>query len=194
MSVKSKVKILTCLMRGIGHFEEDAYVSLLAEIRGPGRVSLAAGAVLERNSRLYALGKDARITIGTGTTIYPYALLKANGGTIAIGNYCSVNDYSVFLGLGGITLGNNVHIASHAVIAAETHPYDKLESFEFSAQMQGKGITIGDCVWVGAHAVILDGVTLGTGAVIGAGAVVTGDIPPYSVAVGVPARVIKKWK
>ena len=58
--------------------------------------------------------------------------------------------------------------------------------------MIGLGIKIEDDVWIGAGAIILDGVTIGRGSVIGAGAVVTKNIPPYSVAVGVPARVIKK--
>ena len=52
------------------------------------------------------------------------------------------------------------------------------------------GLTVGDDVWIGAMATVLPGVTIGTGAVIGGGAVVTRDVPPYAIAVGNPARVV----
>ena len=55
-------------------------------------------------------------------------------------------------------------------------------------------VVIGSNVWIGANAIVLPGVTIGKGSVIGAGIVVTKDIPPYSVAVGVPAKVIKSRK
>ncbi|RJO65755.1 MAG: acyltransferase [Candidatus Omnitrophota bacterium] len=167
------------------------YISPLAEIRYPHRITLAEDVVLERHSRLCANGKNAVISIGANTTVSPYALLKSNDGKIVLGACCSVNDYAILYGYGGLTIGNNVHIASHVVIVASQHDYAKLETPDFSKDMRGKGIKIEDNVWIGAHAVILDGVAIGTGAVIGAGAVVTKDIPPFSVAVGVPASVIK---
>ncbi|MBN1527384.1 MAG: acyltransferase [Candidatus Omnitrophica bacterium] len=171
-----------------------AYISPLCELRGARRITLGGGAVLERYARLYANGKNARITIGDGTTIYPYALLKANGGTIEIGSHSSVNDYSILYGYGGIRIGSGVHIAAHTVIVASEHDYEKLGTPRFSVDMRGKGIVVEDNVWIGANAVILDGVTIGTYSVIGAGAVVSESIPPYSIAVGIPAKVVRKWK
>ena len=58
-------------------------------------------------------------------------------------------------------------------------------------QPPSKPITIGDNVWLGGHVIVLPGVTIGDGSVIGAGSVVTGDIPPRSLAVGTPAKVIR---
>lgn len=167
------------------------YISPLAEIRYPRRIMLAEGVVLERHSRLCANGNNAVISIGANTTVSPYALLKSNNGKIILGAGCSVNDYAILYGYGGLTIGNNVHIASHVAIVASEHDYAKLETTDFSKDMRGKGIYIEDNTWVGTHAVILDGVTIGTGSVVGAGAVVTKDIPPFSVVAGVPARVIK---
>lgn len=190
--MKSLFKALACSIRGLRDFSEDSYVSLLAELRYPGRVSLGKGAVLEHHARLCANGTGASISIGDYTTIYPYALLKTNGGAIRIGEDSSVNDYAVLHAKGRIEIGRDVHIAPHAMLIAAEHDYSLLGRSDFSSRMEGKGIMIHDSVWIGAGAVVLDGCTIGEGTVIGAGAVVTADIEPYSVAVGVPARVIKK--
>ncbi|MDD5566238.1 MAG: acyltransferase [Candidatus Omnitrophica bacterium] len=189
--IKLLIKWVISAPHCIPYMGKGVYISPLAEIRYPRRIRLAESVVLERHSRLCANGTNAVITIGANTTVSPYALLKSNNGTIILGSRCSVNDYAILYGYGGLTIGNNVHIASHAVVVASQHDYAKLETPDFSKDMLGKGIKIEDNVWIGAHAVILDGVTIGTGAVIGAGAVVVKDIPPFSVAVGVPARVIK---
>ncbi|MEW6088951.1 MAG: acyltransferase [bacterium] len=192
--LKLLIKRLSCLVKGIRNFEENVYVSPFCEIIHAERIVLKKGAVLEKHSRIYANGENAAIEIGNYTTIYPYALLKTNGGRIKIGRDCSVNDYAVLNGFGGIEIGDDVHIAPHVVIVASEHQYEKLGTPCFSTDMRGNGIKIENSVWIGANAVILDGVNIGTGAVIGAGAVVTTDIPAYTVAAGVPARVIKKWK
>lgn len=185
-------KSFTCLIKGFRKYGKNAYVSPLAEIVNPRRIVLGESVTLERHARLTANGKNSSIKINEGTTIFPYALLKANGGKIEIGRGCSVNDYAIIYGYGGVVIGDDVHIASHAVLVASEHDYQKLGTVNFSLDMQGRGIKIENSVWIGAHAVILDGVTIGTGSVIGAGAVVTRDVAPYSIAVGVPARVIKK--
>jgi acetyltransferase-like isoleucine patch superfamily enzyme len=93
-------------------------------------------------------------------------------------------------GQGGLEIGNDCLIASHVVFIPENHVFDRRD---VAIREQGgtrKGIRIGDDVWLATGAVVLDGVSIGRGAVIGAGSVVTKDIPDYAIAVGVPARVI----
>jgi acetyltransferase-like isoleucine patch superfamily enzyme len=190
--LKLLVKKFFCFIRRVGRSGSNVYISPAADLRNPGKIFLEDNVVLEKRCRLWANGKGASITIGAETTIYPYALLKCNRGKIVLGKGCSINDYSILYGFGGISIGNDVHIAAHVVVVASEHDYSLLGKDNFSAEMLGKGIIIEDHVWVGANAVILDGVTIGHGSVIGAGAVVSRDIPPDSIAVGVPARVIKK--
>lgn len=91
-----------------------------------------------------------------------------------------------------IDIGENVDIAPRVCIVSGTHRIDT--AGEHSAgEGLSKPILIGDGVWIGAGSLIIGGVTIGRKAVIGAGSVVVSDIPPLTVAVGHPARPIKKW-
>lgn len=190
--IKLAVKRISCVIKGIGRAGADTYVSPRASVKHAGRIKLGEGVTLEPKSRLIANGENASISIGDHTTIYPYALLKTNGGKIDIGAASSVNDYCVLYGSGGIAIGPDVHIAAHVVIVASEHDYTKLGGPDFSRDVGGRGVKIEKSVWIGTRAVVLDGVTVGTGSVIAAGAVVTDDVPPNSIVAGVPARVIKK--
>ncbi|MGD0843137.1 MAG: DapH/DapD/GlmU-related protein [Geobacteraceae bacterium] len=91
-----------------------------------------------------------------------------------------------------ITIGNNVDIAPRVVVLSGTHEIDMLG--EHSAGIgKGKAVWIQDGVWIGANSTILPGITIGNKAIIGAGSVLSRDIPPYCVAVGNPCRPIKRW-
>ena len=84
-----------------------------------------------------------------------------------------------------------MRIGAHVVIIPYNHLFEDPSVQIFKQGSSQQGVFIEDDVWIGAHVTVTDGVRIGKGSVIGAGAVVTRDIPPYSVAVGVPARVIK---
>ena len=132
------------------------------------------------------------IHLQDNTTVGEYSQLKAVGGKILIGARCSVQGFCQLYGHGGLTIGNDVRIAPQTIIIPSNHNFDRVD---LPISKQGEtslGITIGDDVWIGAGCKILDGVTIGTGCVIGAGSVVTRSLPPYSVAVGLPARVIRR--
>jgi acetyltransferase-like isoleucine patch superfamily enzyme len=104
---------------------------------------------------------------------------------VELGNNVSIAPYVHMWSDAGIKIGNNVMIASHTAITTLTHDYtqEKMRNTIVS-----KPIVIEDDVWIGAHAVILPGVTIGRGAVVGAGSIVTRDVEPYSIVVGTPAR------
>ncbi len=107
-----------------------------------------------------------------------------NADHLRIGDRVSINAFVHIWALGGVTIGDDTLIASHVAITSLTHdPHAEL----FSASSQARPVVIGRNVWIGTHAVILPGVTIGDGAIIGAGAVVIRDVAPKSMVVGVPA-------
>ena len=121
---------------------------------------------------------SGKISLGYATTIGRYAELV--GGTISIGSYCS--------------------LAPHVAVYALNHPLNHLTTYigqglwkgELKKHQAPQSVKIGSDVWLGHGAIVLAGVEIGDGAVIGAGAVVSKNIPPFTVAVGNPARVIKR--
>ncbi len=108
---------------------------------------------------------------------------------LRVGNQVHLGDYVWINACGGITIGDNTIIGVGAVIHSANHRYKRKNLL---IRLQGhdfKCTTIGSDVWIGARAIILAGVTIGDGAVIGAGAVVTKNVNPFSVVMGVPARL-----
>jgi phosphonate metabolism protein (transferase hexapeptide repeat family) len=141
------------------------------------------------------------------TTLGKYTHLMAHSSF----NDVTVGDYSFFGGYNQVcyaNIGKFASVASYARINTTNHPtYDRIaqhhftyrselfdfgeDDAEFFAQRKDKAVFIGHDVWIGHNAVIMPGVSVGNGAVIGANAVVTHDVEPYSVVVGVPAKKIK---
>ncbi|GGG07680.1 hypothetical protein GCM10010913_31840 [Paenibacillus aceti] len=116
------------------------------------------------------------------------------GGSIEIGENCSINSFCHINGNGGLKIGNNVRIATNCTLIPANHIFsDPNIPITFQGETR-EGITIEDDVWLGAGVKVLDGVVIGRGSVIGAGSVVNKSIPPFSIAVGIPAKVIKKRK
>lgn len=109
------------------------------------------------------------------------------GKNIKIGKDVFVNSGCCFQDQGGVTLGDGCLVGHNVVFATLDH--DKRPGRR--GDMTAAPIVVGKDVWIGAHATVLKGVTIGDGAIVAAGAVVTRDVPPNTIAAGVPARVVK---
>lgn len=144
-----------------------------------------------------------RIRVGAHSHIRGELLLFGHGGRIDIGEYCYVGEQTRIWSAESVTIGNRVLI-SHlcTIMDNQTHPLDagmRHEQFKtiISAghpqkiDLGEKPVVIEDDVLIGCHTVVLRGVRIGRGAVIGAGSVVTDDVPPFVVAAGNPARVMR---
>lgn len=138
----------------------------------------------------------SRVTTGENVKIYQSQIF----GSASIGKYTSVSGPStaILATAGDIKIGNYCSIGPGVIITTGTHDHAQ-PSTSFQIQKPGlrhleglTGISIEDDVWIGANATIVGTVTVGRGAVIGAGSVVVADIPPYAIAVGNPSKVKKK--
>lgn len=153
-------------------------------------------------------GKSENIYIGKNSHIRGFLLIYEQGGKIEIGDYCYIGDGSRIWSAINIKIGNNVLIAHNVNIHDNiSHPVDSdLRHKDFMRiigennqnpsefDINSKEVIIKDNAWIGFNSIILKGVTIGEGAIVGAGSVVTKDIPDYAVVVGNPAIIIKYTK
>ena len=110
---------------------------------------------------------------------------------ISIGDNVSVHQMCYIDGTGGLSIGSDVAMAHASTIMTTSHRYNETNVTIRDAHGLAEPVVIGNDVWIGAGVRILSGVKIGDRVVIGAGAVVTNDVPSHSIAVGVPARVVK---
>jgi len=190
--LKHLIKRLLCLIKGVTASGINVYISPRAIVKRGQKISLGDNVVVEGSVTLWVDTESSSITIGDNSYLSSFCILRTYDGWIRIGRNCTVNYYAILYGQGGLRIGNDVRIAPQVMIMPTNHIFEDPDVPIRKQGIKGKGIQIEDDVWLGVGAIVLDGVTIGKGSVIGAGAVVTKDIPPYSVAVGVPAKVVKK--
>jgi len=135
--------------------------------------------------RHFYLRKICKIKIGTDSSVHMYCFITGNN--IMIGNNTVINRQTYLDGRFPLKIGNNVNISHQVLIHTLTHD-PQAPDFRGVA----KPVVIEDDTWIGTRVIILPGVTIGRGAIIGAGAVVTKNVSEYAIAVGNPAREIKK--
>jgi len=131
------------------------------------------------------------VRIGNRCHIKDHSRIGAYGGPILIGDHCEVGFGCVLRG--PIRMGNSSGLGQYTSLMAVTHHYQDVEDSYQNQEITIKEIEIGENVWMGANCMVVAGVSIGKNSVIGANAVVTHDIPPFCVAVGNPARVIKRY-
>lgn len=144
-----------------------------------------------RNSTRLDVFPFNKFIIGANSVIEDFATVNNGVGEVFIGDKTIIGMGCVIIG--PIRIGNNVMLAQNIVISGLNHGYEDVNISPAFQKVSCKQIIIEDDVWIGANSVITAGVTLGKHSVIGAGSVVTKDIPAFSIAVGNPAKVIKRY-
>lgn len=169
-------------MMRIAWYEQkfDAYIHYRAIllIEDSSRFSIGKGVFIGANTCLLCMDDPkgqkniAKLTIGEGTSIGEMNNIRAAGGEIIIGNKCIFSQY--------ITI-----VAANHLIKKDSYMIDQ------AWDTTKNKVVIGDDVWIGSHAQIMPGVTIGNGAIIAAGATVTKDVEPYAIMVGSPAKLLR---
>ncbi len=168
------------------------FVSPFADIHCP-RLSLGERVFIDDDVTVYAHRDGGEVRIGPECSVQRHTIFElAQGGNIIIGRNTHIQaGCHLTAALGSICIGDDVQLAPRCALYPYQHGYRDLEQAMCWQPITSKGdIVIEDDVWLGVGAIVLDGVTIGRGAVIGAGAVVTESIPAYAIAVGAPARVV----
>jgi acetyltransferase-like isoleucine patch superfamily enzyme len=183
------------LYRAMLRMDGTAAIEDGVRIRFANNVRLGRGAYLDHGVYLHAC--PAGVSIGPESFVMKNAILHVynfrdlpNAG-ISIGARSLIGEGCVLRGQGGVKIGDDVYLAPLVQVLAVNHVYHDTTRPISHQGITVQGITIDDGAWIGGSAIILDGVRIGKNAVVGAGAVVTRDVPDYTVVVGNPARVVR---
>jgi acetyltransferase-like isoleucine patch superfamily enzyme len=169
------------------------------ELRNKRFITFGCGVTLGRGVIIDGLSREG-VRIGDRVSIGQYTIIEATGVISEIGNGVSIGAdsglgaYSFVGAAGGVRVGKNVIIGQRVSFHSENHNFERTDIPIKEQGVTRRGIAIDDDCWIGANVVLLDGSRVGKGCVIAAGAVVTGEIPPYSVAAGVPAKILRSRK
>ncbi|MBC5621936.1 acyltransferase [Butyricimonas hominis] len=129
--------------------------------------------------------------LGEKSVIESFSTINNMVGAITIGSRSRIGLGNTIIG--PVKIGNNVNLAQNIIISGLNHNYSDPDKTIISQGVNTSEVIIEDDVWIGANSVILAGITIGKHSVIGAGSVVIRDVPPYSIVVGNPGKIIKQY-
>ena len=156
-----------------------------------GHAHIPSTTVLEPLAVIY-VGASGRLDLGARGIHYPHSSIRIDQGWMTTGEDVSFGPgCHVYEPRAGLRIGNNCLIGGGSLICGVNHGFERLDIPIREQPTESRPITIGDNVWLGMGTIVLPGVSIGRGAVIGAGSVVTKDIPPQTVAVGTPCAVTR---
>ena len=162
------------------------------------KILLGNGSLIKHPFETYG---SEYIILGNNVSIQPYSKLccfnsyagKEHQPSIRIGNNVFCNRFLTILSAGNLTIGNDTYFGSHVLISNENHGIDPSAGCYGLQELTVSDVHIGNNCWIGDHSIILPGVSIGDYAIVGAGSVVTKSLPSYTISVGNPAKIIKKW-
>ena len=160
-------------------------------LRHPHKIHIGNNVVIDDNCLVDAKGEtNLGIRIGDGVFIGRNTILSCKNGDIHLADGANLGFNCEVFSASRVTIGRHVLIAAYAYVIGGDHDFSDPAKAVISQSRVSAGVSIGDGVWIGAGAKILDGVAIGDNAVVGAAAVVRESVPPNSIAVGIPARVV----
>jgi acetyltransferase-like isoleucine patch superfamily enzyme len=179
--------------------------SFFSRLKSRRSLLLSKGAVIYPSAVVDNIqGNKSLIRVGTNSHVLGQLLIFAHGGEIEIGNDCYIGESTKIWSAKKIHIGNRVLISHNVnIFDSLTHPISASERHQQFLKIVSEGhpkrvdlseapVFIHDDVWVGAMSIVLKGITIGEGAIVGAGSVVTKDVPPWTIVAGNPAKIIRE--
>jgi len=183
-------KILSSLFQNCG---KSLILGKGIVLRKPGHIRIGDNVAIDDYVMLDGCCEgEPAIRIGSKVIISKSCVIQAKTGPLDIGDNCDIGAHTIISSISRITLASSVLIAGNCYIGGARYHMADMETPIMDQGIYSRGpVSIGEGTWIGASATILDGVSIGKGCVIGAGSLVTKDVPDYAMAVGVPAKVIR---
>ena len=161
-------------------------------LRHPHKILIGDNVVIDDQCCLDAKGTDNQgITIGNGVFVGRNTILSCKNGDIVIEDGANLGFNCEIFSASRVRVGRQILMAAYTYLVGGDHLYDRVDIPVLEQGRTARGIDVGDGTWLGTHVVVTDGSTIGRDAIIGAGAVVVGEIPDYAIAAGIPARVMR---
>jgi acetyltransferase-like isoleucine patch superfamily enzyme len=161
-------------------------------LRHPHKVRIGDDVVVDDLVVLDAKGTSNRgITLGNGVFLGRGTILSCKDGDIELGDHTNLGFHCEVFSGSSVVIGHHGLFAAYSYVVGGGHAFEQGDVPVIEQERTSRGIVLGDNVWLGAGAKVLDGVRIGNDVVVGAGAVVTSDLPDAVVAAGVPARVVR---
>lgn len=157
-----------------------------------GKIKIGNGTLIAPSTDL-EVDENGQFHIGKDSRIHRFGKITTLGGEIIVGSETTIGDHATFLGNGQIKIGDRVMFADNTKIVAFQHQYENVDEPISKQPTTPSKVYIGDNSWIGINVTIVGDVEIGRHCVIAAGSVVTKSIPDFSVAAGVPAKVVKKY-
>lgn len=176
-------------MHGVAAIENGVRIRFAEHLELGRNVYIDQGVYLHACPNGITIGDNSFVMHGAVLHVYNFRDLPH--AFIRIGANSLIGELNILRGQGGITIGDRVYTAPMVQMLAVNHVFDDPSVPMVEQGITAEGIIIEDDVWIGAGAIITDGVRICKGAVVAAGAVVTQDVPPFSVVGGTPARVLR---
>ena len=175
----------------LGHCGRNVVFGQNVVLRHPHKIRIGDNVVVDDNCLLDAKGDaNAGITIGSGVFIGRNSILSCKNGDIEIADGANIGFNCEIFSASRVTVGTGTLLAAYCYLVGGDHDAPDRSTGVLEQARRSSGIRIGSGAWLGTRVSVLDGVTVGNRAIVGAHAVVRSDVPDEATAVGIPARVI----
>ncbi len=176
----------------LGRVGRNVVFGVNVTIRHPHKIQIADNVVIDDQCCLDAKGTDNQgIVIGEGVFIGRNTILSCKNGDIVIEDKANLGFNCEIFSASRVRIGKSILMAAYTYLVGGDHLYDRVDIPVLEQGRTARGIDVDDNVWLGTHVVVTDGSKIGRDAIIGAGAVVVGEIPEFAIATGIPAKVVR---